>query len=162
MRLLFGHEVCMRTAFSTLSAVLIAGGLCLAQAQEPRDKEKLPEKGDSVLVKGCLNGLILQATETTVVDATGRLAEPLSYQLKGDKALLKKMRESHDGHLVDVAGTLKSSLQGIHARGKQVGKTRVFIGMGPTADQRRQAEQGTEQPVLEVKSFEGYPTVCAR
>jgi hypothetical protein len=152
----------MRTALSTLSAVVMAGALCLGQTQEPRDKEKLPDKGDSVLVKGCLNGTILQATETSVVDSTGILSEPLSYQLKGDKALLKKMRDNHDRHLVEVIGTLKSSLQGIQVRGKQVGKARVYIGMGPTADQRRAAEQGTEQPVLEVKSYEGEPTVCAR
>ena len=152
----------MRTLFSTLSAVVIAGVLCLAQAQEPRDKEKLPDKGDSVLVKGCLNGQILQSTETSVVDSTGILSEPLSYQLKGDKSLLKKMREKHDGHLVEVIGTLKSSLQGLQVRGKQMGKTRVYIGTGPTADPTRPTDRGQPQPVLEVKSYEGLPTTCAR
>jgi len=152
----------MRTALSSLCALVIASALCLAQGQEPRDKNKLPDKGDSVLVKGCLNGVILQATETQVVDATGTLSEPLSYQLKGDKSLLKKMREQHDGHLVDVIGTLKSSLQGVQARSKPIGKGHVYIGVGPTADPRRQAEKGQEQPVLEVKSYEGYTTVCAR
>ena len=152
----------MRTAFSALCAVLMAGVLCMAQDQEPRTKEKLPERGDSVLVKGCLNGVILQATETSVVDTTRILFEPLSYQLKGDKALLKKMREQHDGHVVEVIGTLKSSLQGTQARSKQLGKSRVYIGVNPSSDPSRPTDRGQEQPVLEVKSYEGSTTVCAR
>lgn len=152
----------MRATFSLLCALVMAGAVCVAQGQEPRDKEKLPDKGDSVFVKGCLKGLILQSTETTVVDSTGILAEPLSYQLKGDKNLLKKMRDSHDGHLVEVTGTLKSSLQGLQVRGKQMGKTRVYIGTGPTADPSRPTDRGPVQPVLEVKSYEGQPTVCSR
>ena len=109
----------------------MAGAVGVAQSQEPRDKDKLPDKGDSVIVKGCLKGLVLQATETTTSDSTGILTEPLSYQLKGNKDLLKKMREKHDGHLVEVSGILKSSLQGLQVRGKQMGKTRVYIGGGP-------------------------------
>jgi len=140
----------------------MAGAVGVAQSQEPRDKDKLPDKGDSVIVKGCLKGLVLQATETTTSDSTGILTEPLSYQLKGNKDLLKKMREKHDGHLVEVSGILKSSLQGLQVRGKQMGKTRVYIGGGPMSDPSRATDPGPVQPVLEVKSYDGQPTTCGR
>ena len=81
--------------FGTAIAVLLYVGVPAA-AQQPTDppaKEKVPAKGDAVLVKGCLDGPTLQSIETSMTDETGHLATPFTYQLKGDKKLLRQMRE---------------------------------------------------------------------
>ena len=75
----------MRATFSVLCALVMAGAVCVAQGQEPRDKEKLPDKGDSVFVKGCLKGLILRSTETTVVDSRESLPSRSVISSKGTR-----------------------------------------------------------------------------
>ena len=93
---------------------------------------KAPEKGDAIRVKGCLNGPTLESIETVVTDEIGKTAGPMTYQLRGDKDLLKRMRSEHDGKQVEVEGILKSTLpQDDAARSKTVGKTRSPSGSGP-------------------------------
>ena len=109
----------------------------LPAAQEPNSKVKTPAKGDSVVVKGCLMGPTLQSTETVSTDDTGTLSTPLTYQLKGDKKLLKQLRDENDGKLVEVTGILKSVLpQDSAIHGKTMGKTKVTLGIGAPSAQR--------------------------
>jgi hypothetical protein len=153
----------MRIAAATFcSLILLTGGGRLAAQQSEPAKPKVPEKGDIILVKGCLMGPLLEATETSMPDETGLLAWRLKYQLKGDKNLVKQLREKFNGHLVEVTGVLKSKLPEKATRGKQVGKTRIVFG-GPTTTQDQRTQMTDEpMPVLEVKSFEGFATICTR
>jgi hypothetical protein len=153
----------LRTALYPALLCTVAVGL--SAAQDDPGKAKVPKRGDEIVVKGCLQGLILTATETSLAaeqDPAGLLYTPFTFQLKGKKDLLKKLREEHDGRVVEVTGELKSTLQQDARRGVQVGKTRIVVGGGPTAADPmvRQADQAL--PVLDVKSFDGVNVTCGR
>ena len=151
--------------FGTAIAVLLYVGASVA-AQQPTDppaKEKVPAKGDAVLVKGCLDGPTLQSIETSMTDETGHLTTPFTYQLKGDKKLLRQMREDHSGNVVEVKGILKSNLpQDSAISGKTVGKTRITFGVPASSTQGAAPDQNRALPVLEVKSYEGSGARCNR
>jgi hypothetical protein len=148
------------------SAFGVAALLCasvLATAQEPTSNVKTPGKGDAVIVRGCLNGPTLESVETVMTDETGMVSTPLTYQLKGDKALLKRMREDHDGERIEVNGVLKSALPHDNStHGKTIGKTKVTFGIGTPPAQKGSPDLQPALPVLEVKSFDGTGARCAR
>jgi hypothetical protein len=145
----------------TLAAIVC--GQALALAQEPTSHVKTPGKGDSVIVKGCLSGPTLQSLETVTTDDTGRVAGPLTYQLKGDGKLLKTMRAEHDGKVVNVTGILKSTLpHDSSIRGKTMGKTKVTFGIGTPSAQSGAPSPQSALPVLEVKSYDGSGALCGR
>ena len=117
---------------------------------------RIPQKGDTVVVKGCFKGSSLEATETAVAETEAVLAAPLLYRLRGDKALLKKMKQ-HENKVLHVTGVLKSTLpQSTAIGGKTVGRTRITIGVGSSqVGSPAHAEANRSIPVLEVKSYEG-------
>lgn len=144
-------------------AFAIAVGLPAIGLSQESPKNRQPAKGDTVTVKGCLDGTALQSTETVTTDATGTVAGPLTYRLKGDKKLLRQLRDEHDGHLVEVVGILASTLpQDDAIRGKKVGKTKIVVGVGTPSAQRGGADVSSSIPVLEIKSFESQGTRCRR
>ena len=144
-----------------LTGVVLLGLAVGAAAQEGASRKKTPGKGDAVVAKGCLSGPTLQSTETVTTDDTGLVSTPVTYQLKGDKTLLKKLREELDGKVVSITGQLKSALPQDSAIGsKTVGKTKVSIGVGTQSSQPGVPVMQSGLPVLEVQSFEGMGTTC--
>ena len=127
-------------------------------------QHKLPERGDTVVVRGCLAGPSLQSTETAAIDGSSEVTSPVTYQLKGDKKLLKSLRDDLDGRMVKVTGVLKSSMPAGQLRREHEGR--------PDQDRRRRRDahhNGLARPdsppplpVLEVKSYEGSATSCAK
>jgi hypothetical protein len=132
----------------------------LAWQDAPRDRP--PDVGDEVVVKGCLDGPTLLSTETTTTDDTGRVSRPLTYQLRAKKDLLKQLRDEYDGHVVELTGILKSSLRENSIRSKKIGRTRITIGAGTPSRQASGPDSGEPLPILEVRSYEGTPTSCKR
>ena len=120
--------------------------------------EKPPQKGDRVVARGCLSGSVLRATETTVVDGAGTHTAAVDFRLTGKKDLLKDMRTKEDGRVVEITGVLKSDLPRPETAGKQIGKTRIVVGVGSRDTMQQQAPP--HLPVLEVKSYEGFATSC--
>lgn len=141
-----------------LAAALAFSG-AVAQEKTPA---RVPQKGDSIIVKGCLRGSSLESTETAKVDAAAGLMTALVYRLTGNKNTLKQMRQEFDGNVVEATGILKSNLPPAdEIRGKTVGKTRIRIGAGtPTIGSAADSEANRSIPVLEVKSYEGSPLKC--
>src|SRR4051794_2535331 len=97
------HEDCEKAytmnpliRISTAALLALVTSAAAVPAQE-RSGAKPPAKGDSVVVTGCLVGPRLQALETSKADDTGRLTTAITYQLKGEKGLLKRLRGEHDG-----------------------------------------------------------------
>ena len=83
-------------------------------------------------------GPTLESVETVVTDGIGKTAGPMTYQLRGNKDLLKRMRSEHDGNQVEVEGILKSALpQDDAARSKKVGKTNHLRGRDADRATRR-------------------------
>jgi len=149
-------------------ALIVAVGAMLAlapaaQAQEPPAAGKSPEKGDEIRVKGCLMGPTLESVETVTTEELGKAAGPMTYQLRGDKDLLKQMRAKADGQQVEVSGILKSTLpQDDAIRSKKVGKTRITVGVGTPTAQPGVPPVQSALPVLEVKSYDATGSRCVR
>jgi hypothetical protein len=151
----------MRTAAVVLCLAVAA--VPAARAQQERSEPRTPKKGDTVVVKGCLRGGSLESTETSIADDIGTSFTALVFRLTGDKATLKKMRDDHNGELVEVTGELKSTLPAANERrGRQFGRTRVYIGTGSQhVGATAEAEASRSIPVLQVKSYEGHAVQCA-
>jgi hypothetical protein len=137
--------------------VLLLIGLVPLAAQQGRSR--IPKKGDTIAIKGCLRGSSVQNASMFTVDAEGKKEDvddvpSYTYRLQGDKALLKELKDKHDRKVVEVKGILRSSLTG-SGIGTTVGRTRITIGGDPN---RRSAEQPL--PVLEAIAFEGMPVSC--
>jgi hypothetical protein len=134
----------------------------IVSAQKERDPAKGVKKGDTISVRGCLTGTALEATDLANLDTTGALASGLTFRLTGDKALVKQLRDKHDGKVVDVEGVLKSDLVQDGVTSRKVGKMRITIGSPAATPGRPAAEAQRSLPVLELKSFEGSTTSCGR
>lgn len=155
MRPLFSAVLCL-----ALSSFLSSG---LAAQDKPKDSTAIPKKGDSIVLRGCLRGAALEATDVGAEDSSTPLLSGLTFRLTGKKDLLKEMKQKHDGRLVEVRGTLKSDLQPQAGYGANVGGMRITIG-GPTAGPAggREAETRKSLPVVDVSGFDGTETSCGR
>ena len=118
-----------------------------APQERPERKAKIPEKGDLLVVKGCLSG-------STLHDS----ASARTYRLRGAKSVMRLLKE-HKGHMDEITGELKSSLRMSNTRGTQVGRTKISIGV---ADPRNAGVAEEYNPVLEGKSFNHLLGVCAK
>ena len=141
-------------------AIVLSAAATAAQQEKPDTKP--PEKGDTIIVKGCLHGTALEATQTQRVDESGLLATSLTYRLTGKKDVLKQLRDEHDDTLVEITGVLKSNLppEG-EMPGKQIGKSRVYIGIG-APQPGAMPEANRPVPVLQVISVDGNGVRCPR
>jgi hypothetical protein len=146
----------MRTAW-----ILVALALAVPFQQE-KSRAKTPQKGDTIVVKGCLRGSSLESTETGILNAESTMMTSLVYRLTGDKDTVKRMRKEHDGQLVEVTGILKSSLPPSgEVRGTTIGNTRITVGVGSShVGSPAASEANRSIPVLEVKTYSGNTTKC--
>jgi hypothetical protein len=145
---------------SVFIALIIA---CAAPLAAQDAASRLPKKGDTIIVRGCLRGSAVEHADLMVQDAEGDAkhnpqVHTLTYRLQGDKGVLKELKDKHDRMVVQVKGILRSELSrsGI---GTDVGRTRITIGADP-----RNPTRGAEQPlpVLEAKSFEPTTVSCGK
>lgn len=159
---IFGEEQCY--ADRMVRGTLIGFCLCMVlyplqgAAQNPSDVPPPPKRGEIVIARGCVTGSVLESTDTESTDSTGRLTQLVTYRLTGDKDVLKTLRKEHDRHIEEITGVLKSALVTNQKRGKQVGKTRIVIGVGPSA--RADGQKPQELPVLSVTSFRHIAASC--
>ena len=145
-----------------MTMILLAAALAFAGAIDQEKTAKTPQKGDTIIVKGCLRGSALESTETGLLDSEARMMTALVYRLTGDKSALKQMRQEYDGRVVEATGILKSTLPPAdEIRGKTIGRTRIRIGVGSSSvGSPVNSEANRSIPVLEVKSYEGFPVKC--
>jgi hypothetical protein len=144
-----------------MHALLLAAAVALAPALQEKPTVRTPQKGDSVVVKGCLRGSSLESTETGILNSDATMMTALTYRLTGNKAMLKSLRAEHDGRVVEVTGILKSKLPtGSEEQGLTLGGTRVRVGVGSAPVGSPAAEVNRSIPVLEVKEFEGLAVQC--
>ena len=150
----------MRTAVIAIALAVLAGSAATAQNGSP--SSRAPKKGDAVVVKGCLSGQALEATELGSKDATGALSNGVTFRLTGDKTLLRQLRDEHDGKIVDVEGVLKSDLPKESVASRKVGRMRITIGTPAQSPNSQEAATRRALPVLEVTSYNGSTTTCGR
>lgn len=141
-------------------AALIALTAVLGAQEAPPDRP--PQKGDKVVVRGCVSGPVLEATQIARADSTrAPLPTLVRFRLTGDKKLLKEMREAENGRVVEITGVLKSELpQGDSRPGRQVGKTRIVVGVGTPSAGTMERQAPPSFPALQVKSYEPLVASC--
>jgi hypothetical protein len=142
-------------------AVVLGAAPVMAQAT----RAKAPKKGDTILIKGCLRGSAVEEAAMMTIDAEGTprpedAVPTLTYRLQGDKALLKDLKAKHDRKIVEVKGILRSEISG-SGIGKDVGRTRITIGVDPRTGRSPHGEDRAV-PVVEAISFEGTTVSCDR
>jgi hypothetical protein len=140
-------------------SVLVVMTAAMGAVQDETPPAKGVKKGDQIVVRGCLNGGALHATDLGNARMSDELPSGVTFRLTGDKALLKKLREEHDGKLVEVEGVLKSDLPKESVASRRIGKMKVTIG---TPSPNSMSESQRSLPVLDVKSFDGSATSCGR
>lgn len=143
-------------------AIALAALPALVHSQDKADRPKMPGKGDQVIVTGCVMGSAFEAHDTRRVDETSGLETAITFRLTGGKDRLKELRSEHANHFEEITGVLRSVLPDSNlTRGKQIGKTRVFIG-GATPPASGAAGQAAapHMPVLEVRSFRHIGDRC--
>jgi hypothetical protein len=140
----------------TVVAIACAAPL-VAQTPPP----KVPKKGDTVIVRGCLRGNSVEQADLMLEESEGEIRRNeqvpvLTYRLEGDKSVLKALKDKHDRMVVQVKGVLRSELSR-SAMGTDVGRTRITIGADP-----RNPTPGADQalPVLDTRSFEPTTVSC--
>jgi hypothetical protein len=146
----------------TLAICAVFAALPIAAPAHQEKASRPPKKGDAIVVRGCLNGSVLEALELAAKGDAAPLPAAVTFRLTGDKALMKKMREDADGKEVEVQGTLKSDLPQENAPGRKVGKVRITIGTPAVTPGSVDAESKRSLPALEVTSFEGSTVRCGR
>jgi hypothetical protein len=128
----------------------------VALAQDKPSAAKPPKKGDTVVVRGCITGGVIEAGELSSHDGEYTHLVPYDFRLTGKKEVLKAVKEEHLHHADAVTGVLKTDLpterKGMSGR---IGNTNVGIGMGPSQDYTQRAI-----PVLEVTSIEHVDVRC--
>lgn len=145
-----------RIGMTVLLLSLAAPPALLAQKPPDAAEDKAPAKGDEVIAKGCLSGTMLSASETRQAKGTGKLDRSVTYRLTGPRGTLRSLRNEHDGEIVEVTGVLKSDLpdEARAGRGKEIGKSGIFVGMGGPPRGNSPGDMVQYYPVLEVTSFE--------
>ncbi len=150
-------ESVMRTMLT--SSVLVVMTATMGAVQKETPAARGVKKGDQIVVRGCLNGGALEATDLGDAGMSAELSSGMTFRLTGDKALLKQLREEHNGRVIEVEGVLKSDLLKESVASRKIGKMKVTIG---TPSPNTMSETQRSLPVLEVKSFDGSRTTCGR
>jgi hypothetical protein len=150
----------MQTVVFMLCCALAVGAS--VQDKERKDPTALPKKGDPVVLKGCLHGASLDATDVGGEDSAAPLLSGLTFRLTGKKDLLKEMKQKHDGRVVEIRGKLKSELQPHGAYGANLGKVHVTVGTPSPGAGGPGVEAQRVLPVVEVSGFDGTETGCGR
>jgi len=144
-----------------MTTILVATAIAFAGAvAQEKTTGKIPQKGDTIVVKGCLRGSSLESTETSLADSDGRMPTAHVFRLTGNKNTLKQMRKEFDGHVIDATGILKSTLLPSDETGRTFGNTRVRIGVPNPGTGTPNSEANRSIPVLEVKTYEGSTLKC--
>src|SRR5688572_15389349 len=127
-----------------LLAATIAG---VDAVQQEGTLSRAPKKGETIVVKGCLTGQALQATDLGSGEVRESLSSEMTFRLTGDKTLLKQLKAGHDGNVVEVQGVLKSELPKESTATRKVGKMRITFGTPSEAPLSREAETRRSLPV---------------
>ena len=137
----------LNSAF-VLALLVSVAALGTQESPAEKSKNKLPQKGSTITIKGCITG-----SSSLQDDDTG-----LNYRLKGDKALLKDLGNEHKGHVDELTGILQSSLLMAGTKSKRVGNTTISIG----AAESRNTGPRELNPIFEVKSLKHLQAVCTK
>lgn len=148
------------------ASIIALAAIALVAAQD-KESDRMPKRGDAVIVRGCIDGSTVVSTDIQVRDSSASYAGEVTYRMSGDKKVVNPIKKEHKGHVDVLTGTLKSDLPDANApRETRVGRTRIVIGAGPQSGPEAQRPFGAGSqgppsfPVLEVKEIEHTGVSC--
>lgn len=124
-----------------LAVVVAAAGVSLA-AQEVERPAQIRPDAFSVTIEGCVSGGRLEpSSKSTSRAVSATLAVP-EYKLEGSRAMLRILREEHNGHLEEITGIVEVSRE----REQRQGVFTTDLGKGGTivVGRRERRSIGTE------------------
>ncbi|MBA3884440.1 MAG: hypothetical protein H0X67_01765 [Acidobacteria bacterium] len=155
----------MRRIFVVVLLAFFAAASPAAVQQPPEaQSDEPPVKGDEVVVRGCLSGTTFHSYDTRRSDDTRKVSSAITYRLTGPRGILRQLRNDHANHFEEITGVLKSTLPADAgaARGREIGTSRIFVGVGAPPRGNSPADSVPYVPVLEVISFEHVGGRCSR
>lgn len=135
-----------------ITLLLLALGVGVTQ-EKPAERRP-PKKGDTVVVRGCVVGGVIEGGELSSTDGEFKVLELHDYRLTGKKDLVKTLKEQHAGHADVITGVLKTDLP-TERQGMRIGNAGVGIGVGNSQGYAQRA-----LPVLEATSFAHVDVRC--
>lgn len=131
--------------------IILVALTAAASAQEKRKTEPRV-----IVATGCLSGSSLRAT---TVDTSGMYVD--RFRLKGSKEQWKTFSKEHQGHEIEVTGTLRDPDQVMGGGStKEIGKkTKIYAGARPRPNV---PAAGVTDPLIEITSFRHIKDVCRK
>jgi hypothetical protein len=126
--------------------------IVFAAAASAQEKRKVEPR--IIVATGCLSGAALRATK---VDTSGTYVD--RFRLKGPKEQWKAFSKEHQGHEIEVTGTLQDpdQVMGVGST-KEIGKkTKIYAGARPRPNV---PSAGVTDPLIEVTSFRYLKDTC--
>jgi hypothetical protein len=106
--------------------------LLAAAPQQTPEPKPVPKDSVEIVAIGCLKGRAFTATaprqEADVArgpDVTGR-----TFRINAKRPVMDDVKK-HNGHLVEIAGLVRTSALADNRPGRRIGNTRVIIGSPP-------------------------------
>jgi hypothetical protein len=138
-------------------ALVITAELCIAALPQQPEAGRPASKGDFMKMRGCVNGSLLTATESSPATVAGALTGSNRYRLVGTKEIRAELKRAN-GKLVDVTGRIRTDNRAV-VKGKKSGKNTFVIGatQGTTSPME---EQPVSNATIEVDSVSIVGTIC--
>jgi hypothetical protein len=117
-------------AAALVAASLAAAGVALAAQSTTQPSQPQPDRF-AVTIEGCVRGNVLTPTRTGGSRAQSEILTITEYQLRGSRALMRALRDGHDGHTEELAGTVELPRERQVRAGvltKETGKGRIVVG----------------------------------
>jgi hypothetical protein len=129
--------------------------------QRPKSDIAVPKSEEAITISGCVHGSHFKPSRESVSDVPTALLRASEYVLDGQRELLQRLKNDHDGHYEEVTGVAKIPPSFQHpdtqVRSKDIGKTRVTIG----TRQEKAYLPSPDQPVrIIVDSFRHISDHC--
>jgi hypothetical protein len=116
----------MRQPASTF-ALVVATELFLAAApQQHPEVGRPPDKGEFIKMRGCVNGSLLTAVESSPATVAGTLTRSNRFRMAGPKEIRTQLKKANR-KMVEVTGRIKTGNRAF-VSGKKSGKGTFAIG----------------------------------
>ena len=138
-------------------ALIVTAELSLAASPQQHPETGRPGKGEFMKMRGCVNGSLLVAVESSAATVAGALTGSNRYRMVGPKEIRTQLKKAN-GKMVDVTGRMKTGNKAF-VKGKKSGKNTFVIGatQGTTSPME---EQAVSDATIEVDSVEIVHNIC--
>jgi hypothetical protein len=143
---------------ATTVIVVLGTQLVLAERSAQRPETASPDKGDFVVMRGCVHGSLLTSIRLDPGTVAGSPTASNRYRMIGSKEIRSQLKKA-DGKMVEVTGHLKIDDERAYVKSKKSGKTTITVG-GAQGKVSPLDEHPVADATIEVVGVEIVQTVC--